>query len=71
MYRLEFVSNQDFTESEFQKWVTTMTLAGLDLPTVPEVEKKVTDIKSTYQYHLKESDVEQVWECLGVGCVER
>ncbi|KAL8583836.1 hypothetical protein ACOMHN_040305 [Nucella lapillus] len=60
VYRLEFVSNQDFTESEFQKWVHTMAMASQDLPTVPEVDKKVTDIKSAYQYSLKESDVEQI-----------
>ncbi|XP_076441591.1 RNA polymerase-associated protein RTF1 homolog [Babylonia areolata] len=60
VYRLEFVSNQDFSESEFQRWVTTMSVAGLELPTLPDVDKKVSDIKNAYQYNLKESDIEQI-----------
>ena len=60
VYRLEFVSNQDFTDTEFQKWVETMSCNDLELPTVPEWEKKLSDIRSTYQYRFNENDIEQV-----------
>ena len=60
VYRLEFVSNQDFTDSEYQKWVETLAVHDIDLPTVPDVEKKIKDIRSTYNYRLNESDVHQI-----------
>ena len=60
VYRLEFVSNHGFTDSEFSKWRETMMLSGLSLPSVYEVEKKVADMKFATNYSFKESDVEQV-----------
>jgi len=60
VYRLEFVSNHQFTDSEFEKWRETMMLSGLSLPSVYDVEKKVADIKFAMNYSFKESDVEQV-----------
>jgi RNA polymerase-associated protein RTF1 len=60
VYRLEFVSNQDFTDTEFQKWVETMSAADIDLPTIPEIEKKVNDIRSTYNYSVTENDIQQI-----------
>ena len=60
VYRLEFVSNHPFTDSEFNKWRETMMLSGLSLPSVYDIEKKVTDIKFAMNYSFKESDIEQV-----------
>ena len=60
VYRLEFVSNQGFTDSEFNKWRETMMLNGLSLPSVYDIESKVADIKFAMNYSFKESDVEAV-----------
>lgn len=60
VYRLEFVSNQDFTDTEFHKWKETMMLGGLELPTMEEVERKLDDIKYAYSYKFNELDIEQV-----------
>lgn len=60
VYRLEFVSNHDFSESEFVKWKETMMIGGFSLPTVAEIEGKVKDIKEALQYKYKEEDIDQV-----------
>lgn len=60
VYRLEFVSNQDFTDSEFFKWKEAMLLGGKKLPTVDEIEKKVKDIAEAMNYKFKENDVDEI-----------
>ena len=57
---MEFVSNQDFTDSEFFKWKEAMLLGGLTLPTVDEIDKKVKDIAEALNYKFKENDIEEV-----------
>jgi len=60
VYRLEFVSNSDFIDSEFSKWKETMTMQGLTLPTTYEVEQKAKDIKLAMDYKFNEEDIEMV-----------
>ena len=60
MFRLEFISNQDFTESEFAKWRETCALQGISLPTQEELEQKLKDIKEAMIYEFKEEDIEKV-----------
>uniref|UniRef100_A0A224Z892 RNA polymerase-associated protein RTF1 n=1 Tax=Rhipicephalus zambeziensis TaxID=60191 RepID=A0A224Z892_9ACAR len=60
VFRLEFVSNQDFTESEFLKWKEVMSLEGASFPTTEEVTRKVKDIQDALNYQYKESDVETI-----------
>ena len=36
-YRLEYISNSDFSQHEYEKWVEAMTTADLPLPTIKEV----------------------------------
>lgn len=69
VYRLEFVSNAAFTDSEFCKWRETMVLGGLALPSVYDVEKKVADIKFAMNYSFKESDVEEVTVLTHSNCL--
>ena len=69
VYRLEFVSNQGFTDSEFAKWRETMMLGGLSLPSVYDVEKKVADIKFAMNYSFKESDIDSVTDVAGLYAV--
>ncbi|XP_050042077.1 RNA polymerase-associated protein RTF1 homolog [Dermacentor andersoni] len=60
VFRLEFVSNQDFAESEFMKWKEVMALEGASFPTTEEVIRKVKDIQDALNYQYKESDVETI-----------
>lgn len=60
VFRLEFVSNQDFTDKEFFKWKETMGLERLPLPTSEEVSRKVKDIQDAINYEYKEDDVETI-----------
>lgn len=60
VFRLEFVSNQEFTESEFFKWKETCALQGISMPTFEEVEQKLKDIKEALVYEFKEEDIEKM-----------
>lgn len=60
VYRLEFVSNQDFTDTEFQKWKNTMEEQSLALPTVKHVTSKVKEIDSALNHIFSESEIEKI-----------
>ncbi|XP_001943293.1 RNA polymerase-associated protein Rtf1 [Acyrthosiphon pisum] len=60
VFRLEFISNQEFTESEFVKWKELCHMNRIPLPTLAELEIKVRDIKAALAYQFKEEDVEQI-----------
>lgn len=60
VFRLEFISNQEFTESEFFKWKETCALQGISLPTFDDLEKKLKDIKEALIYEFKEEDIEKI-----------
>lgn len=62
VFRLEFISNQDFTDSEYDKWKETCVLADIDLPTVDFVEKKVKEIREAIVYEFKDEDVHKIIE---------
>lgn len=57
---MEFISNQEFTESEFIKWKELCHLNRIPLPTLVDLEKKIKDIKAALAYQFKEEDVEKV-----------
>ena len=60
MYRLEFVSNQDYTDHEFHKWKETIVLACMQLPTKQDLERKLKDIGEALKYRPKDSDIDTV-----------
>ncbi|XP_012277263.1 RNA polymerase-associated protein Rtf1 [Orussus abietinus] len=60
VFRLEFVSNQEFTESEFFKWKETCALQGISMPTFEELEQKLKDIREAVVYEFKEEDIEKI-----------
>jgi len=64
VFRLEFISNQEFTESEFTKWKEICHMNRISLPTLAELENKVRDIKAALAYQFKEEDVEQVFNLI-------
>uniref|UniRef100_A0A2K5QTG4 RNA polymerase-associated protein RTF1 homolog n=1 Tax=Cebus imitator TaxID=2715852 RepID=A0A2K5QTG4_CEBIM len=60
VFRLEFVSNQEFTESEFMKWKEAMFSAGMQLPTLDEISKKELSIKEALNYKFNDQDIEEI-----------
>ncbi|XP_011298403.1 RNA polymerase-associated protein Rtf1 [Fopius arisanus] len=60
VFRLEFISNQEFTDSEFFKWRETCALQGISLPTSDEIDSKLKDIKEALVYEFKEEDIEKI-----------
>uniref|UniRef100_A0A671L2P9 Plus3 domain-containing protein n=1 Tax=Sinocyclocheilus anshuiensis TaxID=1608454 RepID=A0A671L2P9_9TELE len=60
VFRLEFVSNQEFTEGEFMKWKEAMMSAGMQLPTLDEIGKKEQSIKEAVNYKFNDKDIEDI-----------
>jgi RNA polymerase-associated protein RTF1 len=61
-YRLEFISNQDFTDNEFEKWRDVCNSADILLPTVDVVETKQREIKEALSYEFCDEDVDKIIE---------
>ena len=60
VFRLEFVSNQEFTDIEYSKWIEASTAAGNALPAKEHVEQKQADIKEAINYEFNEQDIERI-----------
>ncbi|XP_073339678.1 RNA polymerase-associated protein RTF1 homolog [Pagrus major] len=60
VFRLEFVSNQEFTESEFMKWKEAMIVASMQVPTLDEITKKEQSIKEALNYKFNDKDIEDI-----------
>ncbi|KAJ0170432.1 hypothetical protein K1T71_013803 [Dendrolimus kikuchii] len=60
VFRLEFVSNQEFTDSEFQKWHKAIKDANKKPPTMEFVRSKITEVKDALMYEFKEEDIEKI-----------
>ena len=60
VFRLEFVSNQDFTDTEFQKWCTEIKSAGISFPTMGIIKSKKKDIDQAMRYELNDKDIEEL-----------
>jgi len=56
VFRLEFISNQDFTESEFNKWNEVCQQGHVQMPTIDLIATKQTDIKKALNYEFKDDD---------------
>lgn len=60
VFRLEFASNQEFSETEFAKWRQTCAVQNITAPTVEKWESKMRDIKEAISYEFKEEDIEKI-----------
>ncbi|CAH0547959.1 unnamed protein product [Brassicogethes aeneus] len=60
VFRLEFVSNQEFTDGEYHKWIEASAAAGNELPTKGKIDQKMADIKEAISYEFNEQDVERI-----------
>lgn len=62
VFRLEFISNQDFTDSEYQKWISVCESTGTPMPCVDMIDKKDREIKEAIQYEFKDADIDKIIE---------
>lgn len=62
VFRLEFISNSDFSDNEFENWRKVCQSADIDLPTLETIERKVKDIKEAVVYEFKDEDVHKIIE---------
>ncbi|XP_023324636.1 RNA polymerase-associated protein RTF1 homolog [Eurytemora carolleeae] len=60
IFRLQFVSNQAFKESEFTNWKKACHEGNILLPTVAHREQKEKDIKYALEYRFSSYDVEKI-----------
>lgn len=56
-FRMEFVSNNTFTDSEFEKWRETVMLAGMSLPSTKELEATEKKIQKALIERLGDKDI--------------
>jgi len=61
-YRLEYISNSEFIEKEFQKWVEAMTAADMPLPSLKDIEKKQKAIKEALAFKFNEAAISKMVE---------
>jgi len=59
-YRLEFVSNQLFTDIEFSRWKESMIKENLRLPTQAEIEVKSKELQAYNTYRFTDSDIDYI-----------
>ncbi|XP_039955774.1 RNA polymerase-associated protein Rtf1 [Bactrocera neohumeralis] len=62
VFRLEFISNQEFTETEYAKWRDICAQQNVPMPTIDMIERKQKDIKEALNYEFKDEDVEKIIE---------
>ncbi|XP_030374033.1 RNA polymerase-associated protein Rtf1 [Scaptodrosophila lebanonensis] len=62
VFRLEFISNQEFTENEFNKWFEVCQQQKVPMPTVDLIDIKQNDIKKALNYEFKDEDVDKIVE---------
>ena len=62
VFRLEFISNQDFTTSEFDKWKEVCQQYSEPLPRFDLIEQKTKDIQEAMNYEFREEDVNRIIE---------
>lgn len=62
VFRLEFVSNQDFTENEFEKWKEICARYAVESPTIDMIEQKKKDVQGALNYTYKEEDIDKIIE---------
>uniref|UniRef100_A0A0P4VYM2 Plus3 domain-containing protein n=1 Tax=Scylla olivacea TaxID=85551 RepID=A0A0P4VYM2_SCYOL len=62
VFRLEFVSNSPFQESEYNKWVEDCAAHGTELPSMIHVDQKQKDIHDLLYYQFSSEDIDKMVE---------
>ncbi|KAF2360390.1 Plus-3 domain [Trinorchestia longiramus] len=58
VFRLEFISNRPFSDSEYNKWVESCASHDVPLPTLDSLSKKEKDIKDLLNYNYTNDDID-------------
>src|SRR5699024_9566518 len=53
IYRMEYISNSEFSAQEWEKWVTKMAADRCDLPSREFVDRKKVDIQRALNYQFR------------------
>lgn len=59
-YRLEFVSNQPFTDTEYKRWKEAMDRGNITLPTLGQIEIKSKEMKAYNNYRFNDEDIDYI-----------
>ena len=59
-FRMEYISNSDFTDKEFLEWQTAMQKSSMDMPSKSQIESKKKDIQFANNYRFTEHDIEAI-----------
>ena len=59
-YRFQFLSNQPFTQEEFDSFKKDVDRSGNHLPTIEEMEKKIKAIKDKRSHVRTEKEIEEI-----------
>lgn len=62
VFRLEFISNQDFSDTEYTKWKEVCSTANIEPPTLDLIDRKLKEIKEAIVYEFKDEDVHKIIE---------
>ena len=62
VFRLEFVSNSTFTDSEFKGWQENCNKHDVEMPSMESVEKKQKDIQDLLQFKYSNDDIDKMVE---------
>lgn len=65
VFRLEYISQADFQDSEFKRWKEICDTIGVLRPTMDDMHKKVQELTEAYNYEFKEEDIEHVRNYIG------
>jgi len=60
VFRAQFISNQPFTDTEFQKWRQTCEVEHVEMPTNQMVEEKLQAIQKALTYRFSSYDVDKI-----------
>ncbi|CAF4606654.1 unnamed protein product [Rotaria sp. Silwood1] len=60
IFRLEYVSNNEISEGEFQRWREAMIKQGIALPTLDDLEKKMKEIEESKHYVYNNNDITHI-----------
>lgn len=63
VFRLEFISNCPFSDTEFSRWVESCAFHNVTLPTLDHLTKKEKDIKDLLNYQYTNEDIDTVSLC--------
>jgi RNA polymerase-associated protein RTF1 len=62
IFRLEYVSNNEISENEFQRWREAMIKQGISLPTLDDLENKIKEIDKCKHYVYNNNDITKIVE---------